>query len=382
MNQIKSVLLPIETANGLPNACYTDPTMHRHEAGLVFHDGWTAIGFGCDVPRAGSIYPVTVSDMPLLIVRNRAGLVKVFENVCRHRGMILAEEPAQLSGPISCPYHAWAYDLDGHLRATPHVGGPGIHEHEDVDISQLSLTEIRSVVWRDVVYVNLSGTAPSFDDFIAPLHGRWAEFDQPIHSGGSDSMFELQVRCNWKLAVENYCEAYHLPFVHPGLNSYSRLEDHYNILDDEGYAGQGTLVYNPQLDSSGRQFPRFSNLSRKWDTAGEYCALFPNVLYGVHNDHCYAIILLPVGQAETIERVSIYYADKQALGKEFADMRATNARMWKDIFIEDIGVVEGMQKGRMAPHYDGGKFSPRMDNPTHHFHKWVASRLSRTAATV
>jgi phenylpropionate dioxygenase-like ring-hydroxylating dioxygenase large terminal subunit len=56
-------------------------------------------------------------------------------------------------------------------------------------------------------------------------------------------------------------------------------------------------------------------------------------------------------------------------------MRAKNTAMWKDIFIEDIGVVEGMQKGRNAPSYDGGKFSPVMDCPTHHFHKWVASAL-------
>ena len=60
--------------------------------------------------------------------------------------------------------------------------------------------------------------------------------------GGGESYFELDVACNWKLAVENYCEAYHLPFVHPNLNSYSRLEDQYNILDDASYAGQGSNV--------------------------------------------------------------------------------------------------------------------------------------------
>ncbi|MEK9729455.1 MAG: SRPBCC family protein, partial [Alphaproteobacteria bacterium] len=51
---------------------------------------------------------------------------------------------------------------------------------------------------------------------------------------------------------------------------------------------------------------------------------------------------------------------------------------WIGIFIEDIDVVEGMQRGRNAPSYDGGKFSPKMDNPTHHFHKWVAGQMQNS----
>ena len=309
------------------------------------------------------------------MVRTKNNEVHVFENVCRHRGMILVEEPAQLNGPITCPYHAWSYDLEGQLKATPHVGGPNIHKDETVICEDLSLNRVKSALWRDVVFINLSGSAPEFAEIARPLRERWAEFETDIYSGGADSMFTLNVDCNWKLAVENYCEAYHLPFIHPGLNSYSRLEDHYNILDEQSYAGQGSYVFKPQLDENGRSFPVFAGLSTKWDTAAEYCAFFPNVLFGVHKDHCYAILLIPNGQGKTEERVSLYYADETALGPEYAEMRATNARLWKGIFIEDIGVVEGMQRGRHAPSYDGGKFSPKMDTPTHHFHKWVAGQM-------
>ena len=349
--------------------------MHAKEADAIFKQGWAAIGFGCDVPKPGCVYPVELLGIPLLMVRTKNNEVHVFENVCRHRGMILVEEPAQLNGPITCPYHAWSYDLEGQLKATPHVGGPNIHKDETVICEDLSLNRVKSALWRDVVFINLSGIAPEFAEIARPLRERWAEFETDIYSGGADSMFTLEVDCNWKLAVENYCEAYHLPFIHPGLNSYSRLEDHYNILDEQSYAGQGSYVFKPQLDENGRSFPVFAGLSTKWDTAAEYCAFFPNVLFGVHKDHCYAILLIPNGQGKTEERVSIYYADKAALAPEYAEMRATNTRLWKGIFIEDIGVVEGMQRGRYAPSYDGGKFSPKMDTPTHHFHKWVAGRM-------
>ena len=281
MDDLVSVLQLIEKAHGLPNACYIDTDMHAKEADAIFKQGWAAIGFGCDVPKPGCVYPIDMLGIPLLMVRTKNDEVHVFENVCRHRGMILVEEPAQLNGPITCPYHAWSYDLEGHLKATPHVGGPNIHKDETVICESLSLNRVRSVVWRDVVFVNLSGTAAPFDMIAHPLRDRWSEFEKPIFGGGADSMFSLEVDCNWKLAVENYCEAYHLPFIHPGLNSYSRLEDHYNILDEEIYAGQGSYVYKPQLDEDGRCFPVFEGLTDKWDTAAEYCAFFPNVLFGV-----------------------------------------------------------------------------------------------------
>ena len=377
METIKSVLNAIENAHGLPNGCYVDPALMARENQRIFVEGWAAIGFASDVPEMGCVAPLWFLNMPLLLVRSKQDEVHVFENVCRHRGMILVQEATKLSGAITCPYHAWGYDLEGELKATPHVGGPGQHHHPSVKCENLSLNKVRSAVWRDVVYVNLSGTAVAFEDYVHGLHQRWAEFDKPLYFGGGDSEFELRVQCNWKLAVENYCEAYHLPFVHPALNSYSRLEDHYNILDEASYAGQGSYVYAPILDEAGKSFPTFSGLSEKWDKAAEYCALFPNVLYGVNKDHSYAILLMPEGAAgqDTLERVKIYYADEKALSKEYAGLRAKNTSMWKSIFEEDIDVVEGMQKGRLAPRYDGGKFSPEMDNSTHHFHKWVAQHL-------
>ena len=204
---------------------------------------------------------------------------------------------------------------------------------------------------------------------------RWNEFDQPLFHGGKDSSIQFALDCNWKLAVENYCEAYHLPFIHPALNTYSRLEDHYNILEDGGFAGQGTTVYQPQIMDDGRHFPRFADLSDKWQRGAEYVALFPNVLLGVHNDHAFAILLNPEGTGRTVEQVEIYYANKAACDDGYADMRRTNTEMWRTVFAEDVCVVEGMQRGRAANGYDGGKFSAVMDTPTHHFHKWVAKEL-------
>ncbi|MGC6516781.1 MAG: aromatic ring-hydroxylating oxygenase subunit alpha [Candidatus Puniceispirillaceae bacterium] len=378
ISNLQNVLKPIDEARGLPNDAYINEDYFTSETKTVFANNWFAIGFGKDVPEAGCVMPVDFMDIPFLVTRNREGVINVFQNVCRHRGMKLVEAPARLKGPITCPYHAWAYDLDGQLRATPHAGGPGIHNHESVPCSDLPLLAVRSYVWRDVIYVTLDEATPPFEIYAADLMARWSEFEQPVYSGGTDSGFMLDLACNWKLGVENYCEAYHLPFIHPDLNSYSRLEDHYNILDDESYAGQGSDVYNPQIAEDGRQFPSFANLSSKWDKGAEYCAFFPNVLLGVHHDHAFAIILTPAGPERTIERIELYYASEEVAQSAYDDMRAVNTAMWKKVFEEDIIVVEGMQKGRHAPLYDGGKFSSIMDTPTHHFHKWVAHNMLKS----
>jgi choline monooxygenase len=211
----------------------------------------------------------------------------------------------------------------------------------------------------------------------ADLIARWAEFDQPLHHGGADSSFTLEVATNWKLAVENYCESYHLPWVHPGLNSYSRLEDHYHIEAPGLYSGQGSYVYRQLRGADGAVFPDFANLSPKWDEGAEYVALYPNVLLGVHRDHAFAIVLEPVSHDRTREHIHLYYP----VAETDPTLRARNAAQWKEVFVEDIGVVEGMQRGRFAAGFDGGRFSPAMDGPTHCFHAWVAGRMDAAPET-
>lgn len=369
---LSSVCHPIAEANGLPNAHYTDHMVFKEERGALLFDQWAGLAVASDVPEVGDAVPLTFLDMPLLLVRDRENHVRVFQNICRHRGMILVDAPRKIEGAIRCPYHSWCYSTDGKLVSTPHVGGPGQNTHEGIDRALLGLIEVRSHIWMDVVWINVSGTAPAFEDANAKLLERWREFDKPLYHGGAQSAFTLEVNCNWKLAVENYCESYHLPWIHPGLNSYSRLEDHYHIEEPDCFSGQGTTVYRQLKGHLEEVFPDFEGLSDTWDTAAEYITAFPNVLLGVHRDHTFVILLQPQGPERTLEHVHIYYA--QPTTSE--DLRARNAAQWKAVFREDIFVVEGMQRGRHAISFDGGRFSPAMDGPTHLFHSWVAGRIN------
>ncbi len=375
--------LPIDEAGGLPNPCYTDAHYFALERTRLFDQGWACIGFGKDIPEIGDALPIDHLGTPLLALRDKDGAVSVFHNVCSHRGMVLVEEPTRIRSVIRCPYHSWCYGLDGALKATPHVGGPGHNAHSAVDRTKLGLRSVRSAVWFDLIFVDLSGEAPDFETFIRPLSERWSVFDQDeLKHAGADGSFKLEINCNWKLAVENYCESYHLPWVHPGLNSYSKLEDHDNIIEPGLHSGQGTRVYNPSLSDDGRRFPDFRSLVESpkviagvWQTRAEYVALYPNVLLGIHRDHFFAIRIEPHGPDRITEHVEIYFAGERALGDDFADLREKLKVMWQEVFEEDVFVVEGMQRGRASPAFSGGVFSPVMDEATHAFHQWVAGRL-------
>lgn len=376
LTDLSRVKEPLGTANGLPNAHYIDPAVFAEERDALLFGQWAGLAVAADVPEAGDAKPITFMGTPLLLLRDRKDQVRVFQNTCRHRGMILVEEPRKIEGAIRCPYHSWCYSTEGKLVSTPHVGGPGQNTHPDVDRSSLGLTEIRSHIWRDVVWVNVDGQAPEFEVAMKSVMERWAEFERPLHHGGADSKFVLSVKSNWKLAVENYCESYHLPWVHPGLNSYSRLEDHYNIEEYGAYSGQGSLVYRQLEGASGAKFADFEGLDAKWDTAAEYISVYPNVLLGMHRDHAFAIVLVPKGPEETEENIHLYYATPET----DAELRAKNTEQWKVVFEEDIFVVEGMQRGRHGVNFDGGRFSPAMDGPTHCFHDWVAGKVNERRA--
>ncbi len=256
------------------------------------------------------------------------------------------------------------------------------HNNVNFDNSKSGLKEVKSYVWLDLIIVNISNNEIPFEDYIKPLENRWSEFwtkedQEMIYHANDYGYFLLEAKCNWKFAIENYCESYHLPWVHPGLNAYSNIEDHYHIQGlPNRFAGQGTLVYKPRFESE-IKFPTFPGWSKKKEMCAEYIALFPNVMLGIHKDHYYAYWLEPINHNYTKEHMEIYYVGEEAATSDkYKDLRKQNYEMWKSIQTEDLNIIEGMQEGRNSPIYNGGNFSPVMDNPTHHFNKWVAKNLT------
>ena len=371
----------IEKAHGLPNECYTNKDYTLIERKKLFEDKWIVVGVASSIPEIGDVKPIDILGMPILILRNKQNEIKVFHNVCSHRGVKLVSKSGKINSLIRCPYHSWSYNLNGELMATPHIGGMNKHSVDGFDKSKSNLKEIRSYIWLDLIMININQNEMSFEEYIKPLSDRWEKFwpvkdRELIHHSNDFGYFKLNAKCNWKFAIENYCESYHLPWVHPGLNSYSKIEDHYHIQGlPNRFAGQGTVVYNPQFKGK-EKLPSFPNWPKDKENIAEYVALFPNVMLGIHKDHYYAYWIEPINHEFTLEHMELYYVGEQAAqANKFKSLRKQNHKQWEDIQKEDVDIIQGMQTGRNSPSYNGGNFSPVMDNPTHHFHKWVAQNL-------
>tara|TARA_B100000686_G_scaffold54158_1_gene58351 strand:- start:370 stop:1566 length:1197 start_codon:yes stop_codon:yes gene_type:complete len=372
---------PIERAHGLPNECYNNQEYTKIERKKLFEDKWVVVGVASSIPKAGDAKPFDLLGIPLILLRTKKNQIKVYHNVCSHRGYKILQKKCKIKNVLRCPYHSWSYDLEGKLISTPHLGGMNKHDAKGFDKSSSRLKEVRSCIWLDLIIINIAENQISFNEYIKPLKKRWSQFwteeDQKLIRHAKDfGYFKLKARSNWKFAIENYCESYHLPWVHPGLNSYSKIKDHYNIYGlPNRFSGQGTVVYNPRLKGK-IKLPCFPNWPKNKNNIAEYISLFPNVMLAIHKDHFYAFWLEPISHKLTIEHMEIYYVgNKAANSKKFKSLRKQNMKLWHEVQSEDLNIIEGMQEGRNSPAYNGGNFSPVMDNSTHQFHKWVATNL-------
>ena len=151
VEKIKVVNQPIEKAHGLPNECYTSSDYLKIERERIFMDKWTVIGVGSSVPNVGDVKPYSLLGIPLIILRDNEKKIRVFHNVCSHRGFKLLDKPCTLKNVLRCPYHSWSYDFGGKLIATPHIGGLNVHETEKFDKASSNLKEVKTKLLMDII---------------------------------------------------------------------------------------------------------------------------------------------------------------------------------------------------------------------------------------
>ncbi|MEO1068565.1 MAG: aromatic ring-hydroxylating dioxygenase subunit alpha [Cyanobacteria bacterium J06638_6] len=307
-------------------------------------------------------------------MRSRTSTIGAFHNICSHRGLQLVDKSCNVQGNLRCPYHSWGYKLDGTLKSTPHFGGYYKDSYEGFDRASKGLSPIRCGQWLDLVFVNLSGDAPPLDEYLAPITARWATYDLSLLRRESRQV-GLTCHANWKLAVENFSESYHLAWVHPALNSCSRMEDHFGFEVGDTHVGQGSLLYQSGV-VEGRSLPTFPDLeTHQKATVAEYITVFPNLMLGVHPDYFLVFTVNPLSPGETQERMTFYFVGDEAMGPENKALRHLPIDLWEGTNDEDIAMIERMQVGRKSPRFDGGCFSPELEQTVYRFQQMVAKAV-------
>lgn len=344
-------------ATGLPNAMYVDADILARERARIFRRHWLAIGHAADIPEPGDAVPVQAAGLPLVLVRDRDGVVRGFHNVCGHRGLRLLDAPCRGQPTLRCPYHGWAYDLRGALRATPDFGGFGQRGAPGFDSKQHALRPVRlAEAFGGLLFADLSDAAPPFAQWAAPLLERWQpyRFDTLRHGHTERCVVEA----NWKLVAENFVDTLHLDWVHPQVTGYSKPTDHFDIITPPAY-GSGTrqaLSPNPMA----HVVPSFPDLPRELANRGEFMFLYPNILLFLMPNQLFSIVLDAEAPGRTGERLDCAFVE----GGDPAEVAAARdwwVEGWRNLNGQDFGMLRRLQEGRASPAFAGGCFSPVMD---------------------
>ena len=363
---------PIETAAALPNTCYTSPRWQELEYERLFARSWFVAGFAHEIPDPGDALPVEAAGMPLLLLRDRDGAVRVFHNVCRHRGAVMVAKPCKGLKLLTCPYHAWAYGLDGALRTRPHFFGGDRHDIVAKGSDAPGLVPVRAEVWHHWIFVNLDGKAPPLAEYLAPATKRIADYDLSAVRHAGTVHFDIQA--NWKFAMENYIEPYHVFAAHPRLHAFVPMVERQPSMID-GHVMWNFYQFRRAEPGRGEGMPHFPSLSAEAASRGLWFILPTAFGLEVYPDHVASFHVTPVAPGLCRERIDVFLVGDAATAPEYAEGRATVLQTWKDLNDEDVGIVESLQKGRASPAYDGGRHSPYWDEAPLHLSRLIVAGM-------
>ncbi len=344
------------TILGLPSKYYNHKTFWKKECDTVLSNNWLFVAFAHELKNPGDAYPVSVAGKPILIIKDHKNKISAFHNVCSHRCLKLVNEKKNLGKIIICPYHSWTYDLEGKLKAAPHIGGPNKHKPKGFNFKKHGLKPVRIHIWNDWIFININGKAKNFNDYAKPLFSKLKNIDFKKLKYIATLDFG-KINTNWKFLIENFIEPYHVQFVHKKTTNQP-LKDHYTIVDG--------LCYGSGVDVNQEDNHNKNALS----VSSKYLSLFPNFIIGTYYPNQIGVYLnIPINAEATSQKRVIYTIDGKSMSKEEIDI---TKKIWWSVHKEDHEMCERLQEGRNSPASGkGGLLSPHWEKGVETFQKLI-----------
>ena len=380
--------LPVDYASTLIPDAYTSEDFHALERERVFGTTWVPVCVTDEVRKPGAFVVVEVGGRSLIVCRNRDGELRAHHNVCRHRGArLVTERQGEVARFFQCPYHAWAYDLDGACLGTPlftpEAGIP--RDQQDVfDMSQVKafdradhgLHPVRVDEWGCLVFVCLDPDAHALHDELGDLPERLDGYR--LAEQRLVRRVEYEIDANWKLVAENFMEYYHLPWVHPGLVKVSPMSAHHRWQGRGLYMGFCTSPIAANTEDGGWQgLPPMSGLSSDDAESARFAWLFPSIAINALPNHTFLLLTRPTAAGHTSEVAYLLLpeATTEALGGDGEASVDELLAFWDEVNHEDIAIVERVQDGLADPAYTGGRMCYRFEESVHRFQNMVVDRM-------
>lgn len=338
--------------SGLPGWAYFSQELFELECETLFKTHWQ---FVCHVNEAADIGAYVTFDVAgerALVIRGHDGILRAFHNLCRHRGSrIVPEARGVCNKAMVCPYHGWAYNLDGGLR-----GIANRDSFPPMQAEKWGLKPLEMEIWNGLVFIRFqAGPQPSVAEVLARFDDEIAPYDLanmvPTDSNSMDDLLPV----NWKSVRDVDNEGYHVRQAHPGLhqlygdgyfdepyvNGTSRSVGTFN----EAYGHRWSVRKYREILPEADRLPLHQR--RQWI----YFGMFPNFVLGLYPDSVIYYQEVPQSAEQTVQRGMCYRRAKES--REMKAARYLSGRIDRDTAEEDQMLMVWSCEATKSSAYDG-----------------------------
>jgi phenylpropionate dioxygenase-like ring-hydroxylating dioxygenase large terminal subunit len=376
--------------HSLLQAFYNDPDLYLRDLDRIHLQHWICAGHVGRIPEPGDYFVFEIGPESIIVVRDRDGEINALANVCRHRGSHVTYESEGNCRAFACPYHGWAYRLDGRLLKARLTQG-------DLDPVRYGLKQLGLRVVEGVIFVCCADEPPDFseaEEILQASIGRYGWANARVAHRAS-----YPVDANWKLTTENYMECYHCGPAHPEFSrfhaSYRPFEDNDELRAEVARRAEAMGIVIPEVDhwpwsyhSNGEGISCYQDAAVEGFVTGSEDGQSVAPLMGDFTDYDGGFVYLDVGPAsfflaypdhgviyrfipkavDRSEMEILWLVREDAREGEDYDL-AKLTWMWDVTTKADKKIIEHNQMGVSSKFYEPGPYHP-MEIQARNFAEW------------
>ncbi|MEP0941471.1 MAG: SRPBCC family protein [Rhizobiaceae bacterium] len=361
----RNAAVPFEQSHAMPKSVYTSQEFLDRELERVFKKDWFCAGRASSLANPGDYTTLELAGQPIMVVRDREGVLRAQSNVCLHRMSTLLQGRGNAKS-IVCPYHAWTYNLDGSLR-----GAPAMNQNSAFCKDGMKLPPVRCEEWLGWIMVSLNPEAEPVAEALSEVEDLIGDYQLETYE---ETFFETHVwDTNWKILAENFMESYHLPVCHAGtIGGLSKLDEmicppglptfnYHTILKDESLKIALAHPNNTRMKGDRRRTTFL-------------LAIYPSLMITLTPGYFWYLSLHPKG----CDKVQIYFGGGMSpdfvndphAQESFAQLKT----LLDDVNVEDKGCTEKVFRGLSSDLAKPGPLS-HLERPNYDFAQYLAERI-------
>jgi phenylpropionate dioxygenase-like ring-hydroxylating dioxygenase large terminal subunit len=365
----EDVRRPLIEASTLPSWCYTSEAFYQREVEQIFLKQWNFAGRLDEIPDSGDYMSLDFCGESVIVIRGKDDVVRAFANVCRHRSARLLEGRGRCR-TIVCPYHSWVYDLDGTLLRMK-----GMEQTAGFDPAENGLIPLQVESWAGFLFVSFANDVMPLEEHLGDMTEQYASYRFADMLCVRRRSYDL--KCNWKLYIENAMEDYHTATVH---------KDSIGNQDcvPVSTKGQWAAIHLEAADTiavlteDNTTLPHIEKLSGLAAKGTYFSVIYPGTFFATHQDCMWWLQLLPHAPDRTTVVIGSCFPRSSIAREDFPREVLKYYARWDKALPEDNAISERQQQGLNSRSSRPGRLS-YYEPCVHAIANWVLDQTIKSS---